>query len=116
MAKKLNNQKRRFFHIKKNDKVRVLAGKNVGKDGKVLKVLHKSESVIVEGVNFIKRHQRASQKQQKGGIIEKEGPIHISNVMLVCSKCNRPARVGHHLLADGGNARVCRKCGEVLDK
>jgi large subunit ribosomal protein L24 len=102
------------FHVRKNDRVMVIAGKEKGKAGKVLKVLPKKERVIVEKLNMIKRHQRGTKTVGKGGIIEKEGPIHVSNVMLMCEKCKGPVRVGHKTLEDGGKARVCRKCGETL--
>lgn len=102
--------------VVKNDLVKVINGKYQGKSGKVLKVLLKEKRLIVEGVNIIKRHTKPSQKNQQGGIIEKEGPIHISNVMVVCGKCNQPTRVGYRYLDDGTKARVCKNadCGEIL--
>lgn len=104
--------------IRKNDLVQVVSGKGseVGKRGKVLKVIPKTQRVIVEGVKFIYKCQRPSQRQQRGGIIEKEAPIHVSNVMLVCSKCGQPTRVGFTVVGDGRKVRVCRKCNEVIDK
>ena len=108
-------KKKGFGHIKKQDQVMIIAGKDRGKVGKVLKVLLKSEQVIVEKANFIKKHQRARRMGQKGGIVEMEGPIHVSNVMLLCDKCNRPARVGSRFLQDGRKVRICRHCGEVVD-
>jgi large subunit ribosomal protein L24 len=101
--------------IKKNDLVKVVSGKEKGKTGKVLKVLGRKDRVIVEKVNFVKRHARPSAQHRQGGIIEKEGPIHVSNVMLLCSKCNRPVRLGRKLLEDGKKVRVCKSCGEVVD-
>jgi len=92
----------------------VIAGKDKGKSGKVLSVLSKKNRVIVEKVNFIKRHTRPSAKQRQGGIIEREGPINISNVMLICTKCNKPSRVGKKYLEDDKKVRVCKKCGEIL--
>jgi large subunit ribosomal protein L24 len=103
-------------HIKKDDFVRVITGKDRGKQGKVLRVFPKEGRLIVERINMIKRHTRPTQKMQQGGIIEREGKIHISNVMLVCTKCDRGRRIGHKLLDDGKKVRVCRRCGEVLDK
>lgn len=99
--------------IKKDDFVEVIAGKEKGKKGKILKVFPKKNYVIIEKINFIKRHTRPSQ-EQKGGILEKEGHIHISNVMLFCRKCNLPVRIGKMELQDGKKTRVCRKCGEVV--
>ena len=107
--------KHESFHVRKNDRVMVIAGKERGKAGKVLKVLPKKGRVVVEKLNMIKRHTRASRAIGKGGIVEKEGPIHISNVMLMCEKCNEAVRTGRKVLEDGRKARVCRNCGEVLD-
>jgi large subunit ribosomal protein L24 len=103
------------INIRKNDTVEVIAGKGRGKRGKVLRVYPKKSRVVVERVNFIHKTQRRSQTQ-RGGIIEKEGTIHVSNVMLVCTKCNQPTRIGFTWLADGRKVRVCRRCGEVIDK
>ena len=101
--------------IRKNDTVLVIAGKDKGKKGKVRFAYPKDERVLVEGINFIKRHSRARGAVKQAGIIEREAPLHVSNVMLVCSKCNHPARVGFSFLADGRKVRVCRSCGEVID-
>ena len=105
---------RKKFHVKKNDLVMVIAGKDKGKSGKILSVLSKKNRVIVEKVNFIKRHTRPSAKQRQGGIIEREGPINISNVMLICTKCNKPSRIGKKSLEDDKKVRICKKCGEIL--
>jgi len=101
--------------IRKDDKVRVIAGKEKGKIGKVLRVLHKKERLIVEKVNFVKRHSRPRGKTPHGGIIEKEAPIHWSNVVLLCDKCINPMQVKMRRLEDGRKVRVCSKCGEVID-
>jgi len=101
--------------IRKNDTVLVIAGKDRDKKGKVRKALPKNDEVIVEGVNMIKRHSRAKGQARQAGIIELEVPLDISNVMLICSKCNKPARVGFTLLEDGKKARICRSCNEVID-
>lgn len=101
-------------HVKKNDQVMVIAGKEKGKIGKVLSVIPEKERVIIERVNFIKRHTRPSARHRQGGILEREGSIHISNVMVYCSKCNKPSRIGHKMLEDGKKVRVCQKCGEIL--
>ena len=100
--------------IKKNDTVLVIAGKEKGKKGKVRFAYPKDERIIVEGVNFIKRHTKAKGQVRQAGIIEREAPIHVANVMLVCKQCEKPARVGYKVLEDGRKARVCRACGEVI--
>ncbi|MDP2168322.1 MAG: 50S ribosomal protein L24 [Thermodesulfovibrionales bacterium] len=102
--------------IKKGDTVHITTGKERGKSGRVLSVLPKKDRLIVEKVNIIKRHMKPSKKYAQGGIIEKEAPLHISNVMLVCPKCSKPARIGALMLEDGKKLRACRKCGEVIDK
>ncbi len=104
------------FHIRKNDFVQVIAGKEKGKTGKVLKVFYKKNRLVVEKINFIKRHARPTGRTRQGGIIEKEGPIHISNVLIVCPKCNRGVRTGRRLMEGGKKALVCRKCGEVMER
>jgi large subunit ribosomal protein L24 len=104
------------LHIKKNDKVMVIAGKEKGKIGAVLKVIPRKDRAVVEKLNMVKRHTRAGGKSAQGGIIEKESPIHISNLMLVCGKCAEPARVGKKVLEDGSKVRFCTKCGEIMDK
>jgi len=104
------------FHVRRDDKVMVIAGKEKGKIGKILKVFPKKQLVIVEKVNVVKRHARPSPTTGKGGIIEKEAPIHISNVMIMCDKCMKPVRVGHKFLEDGRKVRYCKKCGEIIDK
>jgi large subunit ribosomal protein L24 len=102
--------------IRKNDTVLVIAGREKGKRGKVLFVVPARERVVVEHVNMVKRHQRPTQKLRQGGIIEREAPLHVSNVMLVCTKCGKPTRVGVRALADDRRARVCRRCGDIVDK
>jgi large subunit ribosomal protein L24 len=102
--------------IKKNDTVMVVAGKDRGKSGKVLRVLPKKEAVVIERLNFAKRHLRAGGAHGKGGIVEKEAPIHLSNIQLLCSKCNLPTRIGKKVLEDGRKVRVCSKCGETIDE
>jgi large subunit ribosomal protein L24 len=106
---------RRAFPVHKNDLVMVIAGKERGKRGKVLRVILKRSAVVVEKINIIKRHTRAGGKTPHGGIVEKEAPLHISNVMVVCSRCDRPVRTGHSFLADGRKVRVCKQCGETVD-
>ncbi len=101
--------------IRKNDTVLVIAGKDKGKKGKVRLAYPKDKQVLVDGINFIKRHTRAVRQLRQAGIIEREAPIHVSNVMLLCSRCNHPTRVGFHFLEDGRKVRICRSCHEVID-
>ena len=106
----------RALAIRKNDTVLVIAGREKGKRGKVLFVLPAQERVIVERVNMVKRHQRPTQKLRQGGIIEREAPLHVSNLMLVCGKCDRATLIGVQVLANDRRARVCRRCGELVDR
>jgi large subunit ribosomal protein L24 len=101
--------------IHKNDSVMVIAGRERGKTGKVLRVIPSENRAIVERMNMVKRHSRARGPQQSGGILEKEAAIHLSDLMLMCDKCNAPVRAGWKVLGDGSKARVCRRCGETLD-
>jgi large subunit ribosomal protein L24 len=103
------------FRIKRGDTVQVIQGKETGKKGKVLHVLEAEERVIVERVNFIKRHVRPSKKVPQGGVIEREASMHISNVKLVCPSCNQPARVGVRMEGDE-KVRYCKKCNVQVDK
>jgi large subunit ribosomal protein L24 len=107
--------KKKHPFIKKNDKVIVLAGKEKGKIGTVLKVDVDKDRVIVEKVNMVKRHTKPGGANAQGGIIEKEAPIHVSKVMLVCNKCAQPSRIGKKNLVDGAKVRFCKKCGELID-
>ncbi len=101
--------------IKKNDIVAVIAGKDKGKKGKVIFVFPKIDKVLVEGVNFAKKHMRKTQQDQKGGIAQKEMPIHISNLMPVCKRCNKPVRLKFSYLKDGSKTRNCKSCGEIIE-
>ena len=101
--------------IRKGDTVLVIGGKDRGKKGKVRLVFPKDERLIVEGINMVKRHSRARGMVRQAGIIEREAPLHISKVMLVCTKCNRLTRVGFRFLEDGKRVRFCRSCQEVID-
>jgi large subunit ribosomal protein L24 len=107
--------KRKNYHIKKNDTVMVIAGKEKGKSGKVLRLLPKKDRAVVEKVNFIKRHMRPGAHSRQGGIIEKENPIHIANLMVVCSKCTDATRTGRRILEDGSRVRYCKKCDEIIE-
>jgi len=100
--------------IKKNDLVMVLAGKNRGKSGKVLKVMPSKGRAIVQSVNFVKKHRKRRKQQDQSGIIEQEASIAISNLNIMCKRCNKPTRIGRDILKDGSKVRFCRKCDEVL--
>lgn len=100
--------------IKKNDQVKVMAGKDKGKTGKVLSAFPSQDKILVEGVNFVKRHSRKSQQNPQGGIIQKEAPIHISNLQILCPRCNKPTRTGASVLSDGTKSRYCKQCQEIL--
>jgi large subunit ribosomal protein L24 len=102
--------------VKKNDRVRVVTGKDRGKSGRVLFVDKHGSRVVVEGLNMVKKTQRPTQQNQKGGIIDIEAPLHISNVMVVCPKCDKASRIRKKMLEDAGFVRICGKCGEILDK
>lgn len=101
--------------IKKDDKVKIIAGKDKGKIGKVLKVNRKKNRVLVENVNIIKRHTKPTAKTKQGGIVEGESAIQVSNVMVMCNKCVTPTRIKMQRLEDGKKVRSCTKCGEALD-
>lgn len=101
--------------IRKNDTVLVIAGKDKGKKGKVRQVLPSESRLIIEGVNMIKRHIRPRSVARQAGIVTQEAPLHISNVMLLCTRCNHPVRVGFRFLEDGKKVRLCRSCHEVID-
>ncbi len=104
------------FRIRRDDQIMVVAGKEKGKTGKVLRVIPEKAAVLIEKLNVVKRHQKPSQKFKHGGIIEKEAPLSVSNVMILCQKCKGPVRTGIKILADGKKVRYCKKCKEVLDK
>ena len=105
------------INLKKNDTVQVIAGRDAGKQGKVLKVIPEKNRVVVQGVAFVKKHTKPNpQRNIKGGIAEREGAIHASNVMLLCGECGKRTRIGHKLLADGTKIRICRHCEGALDK
>lgn len=101
--------------IKKNDKVIVRKGKEKGKIGSVLVVDSEKARAVVEKVNMVKRHSKPGGKNTQGGIIEKESPVHISNLMIVCNRCAEPSRIGKRILEDGSKVRYCKKCGEIMD-
>lgn len=103
-------------HVKKGDTVQVISGKDAGKKGKILNVDPDKSRVIIEGINIMKRHTKPTRINPQGGIMEKEAPIHTSNVMIYCSKCKGPVRINKKFLADGHKIRICNKCGEEFDK
>lgn len=103
------------LRIKKGDTALVLTGKNKGKSGRVLSVIPAKEMVIIEGLNIIKKHIKPTKQRTQGGIIEKEAPLHISNVMLMCPKCSKPSKIGHAVFDDGRKLRRCKKCSELID-
>ncbi|MBP1760823.1 MAG: ribosomal protein [Firmicutes bacterium] len=103
------------MNIKKGDTVLVITGKDAGRKGKVLKVIPKDKRVVVEGINKAKKHQRPSRAIPQGGILQIEAPLNVSNVMLLCTKCNKPTRIAKRFLENGTKVRFCKNCGEVLD-
>ena len=104
------------MHVKKGDTVEVISGKDKGKRGKILKVMPRKGTVVVEGVNMVKKHTRPTQKLPQGGILEKPAPLFSSKILLVCPTCAGGVRTGKKVLDNGKKVRVCKKCGETLDK
>lgn len=104
-----------YLHVKKNDLVEIISGKEKGKTGKVLKVLAQDQRIILEKLNIAKKHVKASKQNPQGGIIEIEKPMAVSNVLLFCAKCKKGVRTGVKVLKDK-KVRVCKKCNESLDK
>ena len=111
MAAKTKKGARRALNVRKGDTVKVIGGKDLGKEGRVLRTVPQSERVVVEKVNLVKKALRPTQQNPQGGISTIEAPIHVSNVMLVCPSCGKPTRVGHKIENDGTKARICKKCG-----
>jgi len=104
------------MHLKKGDNVLVIAGKEKGKKGRVLLVSPTNNRAIVEALNMATHHERPSRRGPQGGLVQKEAPIHASNLMVVCPKCGKPVRVGRVYLEDGSKVRVCKKCSEIIDQ
>jgi large subunit ribosomal protein L24 len=100
--------------IKKNDTVKILTGRDKGKQGRVLTVFPDTGRVLVQGLNLVKKHSRKTRDDQQGGIIQKESPIDGSNLMVVCQKCGKPTRIGFSVLSDGTKTRICKKCQELI--
>ena len=101
--------------VRKNDLIQVIAGKDKGKRGKVIRVIPKTHRILVEKINLVKRHTKPGRVSQQGGILERENPLHVSNVQVVCAKCDKAVRTGRSFLADGRKVRVCKTCGEIID-
>jgi large subunit ribosomal protein L24 len=101
--------------IKKDDTVIVISGDDKGKRGRVLQIISEKDRLVIEKINMIKKHMKPNNKYKQGGIIEKEAPVRLSNVMLICSKCDKPTRIGHKMLENGDKVRICNKCGEVTE-
>ena len=102
-------------YLKKDDQVEVITGKDKGRVGKVLRVLKGKNKVIVERINMIKRHTKPNEMNQQGQIVEKEAPIHVSNIQSICSECTKTGRIGRKILEDGTKVRFCKHCGETVD-
>jgi len=104
------------INVRKNDRVRVIAGKDKGKSGRVIEVLPRRHRILVEGVNMVKRHMKANSRQgRQGGILDREAPIDVSNVMLICPHCAKETRISHQVLGDGARIRACKKCGAAIE-
>lgn len=102
--------------FKKGDHVLVISGDDKGKKGKIVSIFPKKMQVIVESVNFLKKHTKPTQKVPQGGVIKQEGALHISNIKLICNKCNKPTTVKREKIKEGKRVRVCKKCKEIIDK
>lgn len=117
MGRTQATQGRHTINLRKGDNVKVMSGRDAGKSGRVLSVNPRKNTVVVEHVQIIKRHTRPNPgKNIKGGIVEKEAPVRVSNVMIVCSSCGKHTRIGHNILTDGTKVRACKRCGTTLDK
>ncbi|MGM0470793.1 MAG: 50S ribosomal protein L24 [Bacillota bacterium] len=103
------------LHVKKDDEVKVIAGNDKGKTGKVLKAFPKDNRVVVEGVNIVHKHAQPSQDMPQGGIIEQEAPVDSSNVKLICKHCGASVKTGKKILDDGSKVRFCKECEEIID-
>lgn len=103
-------------YLKKDDQVEIIAGKDKGRVGKVLRVLRADDKAVVERINMIKRHTKPTEMNQQGQIVEKEAPIHVSNIQLICPECTKTGRIGRKVLEDGTKVRFCKNCGESIDK
>ena len=102
--------------LKKGDKVLIIIGEDKGKKGKIVRIFPKKMQAVVEGVNFLKKHSKPTQKSPQGGIIKQEGALRISNIRLICNKCDKPTDIRRERIKEGKRVRVCKKCGEIIDK
>ena len=102
-------------YLKKNDQVEVTTGKDKGRVGKILRVLKEQDKVVVERINMIKRHTKPTEMNQQGQIVDKEAPIHVSNIQLICPECTKTGRIGKKILEDGTKVRFCKSCGESIE-
>jgi large subunit ribosomal protein L24 len=103
------------LHIRKDDTVQVLTGKDRGKNGKVIRILKEDQRALVQGVNFVKKHHRRKSQDQQGGILQQESPIHLSNLVLICPGCKKPSKTGIQILKDGSRTRFCKACRQVIE-
>lgn len=101
-------------HVKRGDTVLVISGKDLGKKGEILRVIPKTNRVIVKGVNMVTKHVKPNMANRQGGMVHQEAPVHASNVMLYCTRCNKPTRIAHKVLDDGSKVRVCKHCNETF--
>lgn len=114
--KKIKESHNNKLHVKKDDTVIVITGKDKGKKGRIIAAYPRENRVLVEGVNMVKKHSKPTQQNPQGGILDQEAPIHVSNVMLVDPKSGKPTRVGYKVLDNGNKVRIAKKSGEVIDK
>jgi large subunit ribosomal protein L24 len=114
-TKKILESHNNKLHVKKEDTVMVITGKDKGKKGRIIAAYPRQNRVLVEGVNMVKKHQKPTQQNPQGGILDQEAPIHVSNVMLLDPKSGKPTRVGYKVLENGNKVRVAKKSGEVID-
>ncbi len=103
------------MHVKTGDLVKVLTGRDKGKQGKIIRAIPKEQRVVVEKINLVKRHQRPTPQNPEGGIVTREAPIHVSNVMIICKSCKKPTRIARKFLDNGKKVRACKRCGATLD-
>ncbi len=106
---------RKYNYLKINDQVEIITGKDKGRVGKIIRLIKNTDKAVVERANMIKRHTKPTASNQQGQIVEKEAPIHVSNLLLVCPKCTKTVRIGKKVLEDGSKVRICKKCSESIE-